>query len=128
MHGFHAMGYLNKSSVRVGGKNFLNVLLRQLSMKEPQQPPTPKRKKIETLIPVGTVLHTPFGKGVVQSKAKVGDTDACEQRNVERSLAIKVSGEPDWPFTPTRKRDYRMEDPINSVAISLSSWTLRNGK
>lgn len=128
MHGFHAIGYLNKSSVRVEGKNFLNVLLRQLSMKEPHEAPTPKRKKIETPIPVGTVLHTPFGKGLVQSKAKVGETGACEQRNVERSLAIRVSGELDWPFTPTRKRDYRMEDPINSVAISLSSWTMRNGK
>lgn len=128
MHGFHAMGYLNKSSIRVEGKNFLNVLLRQLSLKETQEPPTPKRKKIETPIPVGTVLHTPFGKGVVQAKAMVGESDACEQRYVDRSLPLKVSGERDRPLTPIRKRDYRIEDPINIVAISLSAWVLRNGK
>jgi hypothetical protein len=128
MHGFNAIGYLNKSSVRVEGKNFLNVLLRQLSIKDPQEPQTPKKKKLDTPISAGTVLRTPFGEGVVQPKAVVLPGDSFERRPVERNIPPKVSGELEWPFTPKRKHDYRMDEPFGTVAVCLSSWVLRNGK
>ena len=132
MHGFNATGYLNRASVRVEGKNFINVLLRQLSLKDNQEPQTPKKKKLEPPIAVGTILRTPFGEGVV--RPLLLPEDALERRPSERKVASKTYSpattkvDRGKPSPTIKKKDRQTVEPVGTVAITLSSWVLSDGR
>jgi len=125
MNGFSATAYLNKASVTLLEKGFINSLFRQLvaseitADKKRKQPEKDITQPTEKPFSVGTVVQTPFGKGTL--------IRALSERKESSPLTSK-SAFCDANYVPPKSLVKKMGDnpEYQTVGIQLESWKLSN--
>lgn len=118
MSGWSATAYLNVESVKIVGEGFFNRMLRIISTETSKSTTAPKSPAKKEVLTVDAIVPTIFGEGkVVRSVRPKTDT-----------LAVS-SSVPASPVTKQLPENTSEEKPeYDTMAISLSSWTMANGK
>jgi hypothetical protein len=111
-----ARAYLQESVVKREGSGFFGSILRQFSSVGDRGHASPRKPMGQ--LAVGTTIHSAFGEGTVIRTAPR-----------EKSPSAKL------PSSPTKSHAFSDEKPkstdtraVNTIAISLKSWKLRDGK
>jgi hypothetical protein len=100
-----ARAYLHESVVTRDSSGFFGSILRQFSTTADKS--SPRKKSLKTEIEVGLTVLTPFGEGTITRSP------------VKKELSSKSSLSSSRTATATAD--------MNTVAISLNKWTLRDG-
>ena len=105
-----ARAYLQEALVKREGAGFLGSILRQFSTS--QTSPTRKRA-IEQEFPhvTGTHIYSPYGEGTVI-----------------RPLPLVVKDKQSFTPSPTKSNTQKEASELNTIAISIKSWKLRDGR
>jgi hypothetical protein len=98
-----ARAYLHESDVARDSSGFFGSILRQFST---QCDKSPRKRSLKAELEVGLVVHTPFGEGIIA-------------RPLKKEIQVKQS----TPLSTPRSSSTE----VNTIAISLKSWTLRDG-
>ncbi|KAL3799327.1 hypothetical protein ACHAW5_001264 [Stephanodiscus triporus] len=109
-----ARAYLQENIVKREGAGFIGTILRQFSSTQvsPKRRPSSSKKVSERNFPyaTGKVMHTPFGNGTV-------------------IRPLPLVKEKQSFFTPAAKTTPESNTQLaNTIAISLATWTLRDGR
>lgn len=101
-----ARAYLQESDVIRDSSGFFGSILRQFSTTG-DKTISPRKRSIKSDLEVGQVVNTPFGEGTITRAPK----REMQSKQSVSSSASRASTHPE----------------INTFAISLQSWTLRDG-